>query len=110
MHLQAMIFAGRKERLRYEFSPATKGRAEQARPGGPTTPRNPARVSGTSFGSDGMNQGSRPCRALSCWLHCARRIARIPQMVYAANRPEPESQTVTGEMLDCLRNQGWRAF
>ena len=31
-------------------------------------------------------------------------------MVYAANRPEPESQTVTGEMLDCLRNQGWRAF
>jgi hypothetical protein len=27
-----------------------------------------------------------------------------------ADRPEPESQVVTGEMLDCLRNEGWRAF
>jgi hypothetical protein len=28
----------------------------------------------------------------------------------AADRPEPESQVVTGEMLDCLRNEGWRSF
>jgi hypothetical protein len=28
----------------------------------------------------------------------------------AANRAAPESHIVTGEMLDCLRNEGWRAF
>jgi len=28
----------------------------------------------------------------------------------APDRSEPESQVVTGAMLDCLRNEGWRAF
>jgi hypothetical protein len=28
----------------------------------------------------------------------------------AAHRPEPESHLVTGEMLDCLRNEGWRGL
>ena len=28
----------------------------------------------------------------------------------AAHRPDPESQVVTGEMLDCLRNEGWRGL
>lgn len=27
-----------------------------------------------------------------------------------ADRPETESEVVTGEMLDCLRNEGWRPF
>ena len=28
----------------------------------------------------------------------------------AAHRPEPESQAFTGEMLGCLRDQGWRGM
>jgi hypothetical protein len=28
----------------------------------------------------------------------------------AANDPQPGSDLVTGEMLDCLRNEGWHAF
>jgi hypothetical protein len=28
----------------------------------------------------------------------------------AAHRPDPESHIVTGEMLDCLRDEGWRGF
>jgi hypothetical protein len=35
---------------------------------------------------------------------------RCAMKLRAADRPEPESQVVTGEMLDCLRNEGWRAF
>jgi len=28
----------------------------------------------------------------------------------ATDHPDPESEAVTGEMLDCLRNEGWHAF
>ena len=35
---------------------------------------------------------------------------RCATQLGAADRPESESQVITGEMLDCLRNEGWHAF